>query len=202
MRDRRFTSKERRQEILEVALEIIFFQSFYHLTIKNIAQKIRLTEAAIYRHFNSKKEIIDCLVDLVFEKNKIEDQGGHPAILLGNIIQKRIQEFKNNPKITAITFQEEIFSAYPDIRDRFQKHWQSNEEIIKKIVLRGQREGIFHQDVDPNSFVLIYMGSIRMIVYKWKRDNFSDEIEIITANVIRGLLKILLNEEISDIFSS
>lgn len=200
MGDRRFTSKERRQEILEVALEIIFYQGFYHLTIKNIAQKIRLTEAAIYRHFNNKKEIIDCLVDLVFEKNQIEDQGGHPAILLGNIIHQRIQEFKNNPKITAITFQEEIFSAYPDIRDRFQKHWQSNEEIIKQIVLRGQREGIFHQDVDPNSFVLIYMGSIRMIVYKWKRDNFSDEIEIITANVIRGLLKILLNEEISDIF--
>lgn len=200
MGDRRLTSKERRQEILEAALEIIFFQGFYHLTIKNIAQKIRLTEAAIYRHFNNKKEIIDCLVDLVFEKNQIEDQGGHPAILLKNIIHQRIQEFKNNPKITAITFQEEIFSAYPDIRDRFQKHWQSNEEIIKKIVLRGQREGIFHQDVDPNSFVLIYLGSIRMIVYKWKRDNFSDEIEIMTANVIRGLLKILLNEEICDIF--
>lgn len=199
MGKRRLTSHQRREEILDIALEIIFNQGFYNLTIKNIAEKIKLTEAAIYRHFKSKKEIIECLVDLVFEKNQIDDPvGDHPvgdpAALLKEIMFKRIEQFKKEPRMTAITFQEEIFSEYPDIRDKFKQQWKTNEGILLKIIERGQKEGFFSPDVNPKSFVLIYMGSMRMILYQWKRDNFSEQIDKIVPCIIKNLFKILEKE--------
>lgn len=194
MGNRRLTSLQRRKEILDIALEIIFNQGFYNLTIKNIAEKIKLTEAAIYRHFKSKKEIIECLVDLVFKKNQIDDPVGDPAALLKEIMFKRIEQFKKEPRMTAITFQEEIFSEYPDIRDKFKQQWKTNEGILLKIIERGQKEGFFSPDVNPKSFVLIYMGSMRMILYQWKRDNFSEQIDKIAPFIIKDLFKILERE--------
>ena len=191
MGNRRLTSPQRRKEILDIALEIIFNQGFSNLTIKNIAEKIKLTEAAIYRHFKSKKEIIECLVDLVFKKNQIDDPVGDPAALLKEIMFKRIEQFKKEPRMTAITFQEEIFSEYPDIRDKFKQQWKTNEGILLKIIERGQKEGFFSPDVNPKSFVLIYMGSMRMILYQWKRDNFSEQIDKIAPFIIKDLFKIL-----------
>lgn len=194
MGNRRLTSLQRRKEILDIALEIIFNQGFSNLTIKNIAEKIKLTEAAIYRHFKSKKEIIECLVDLVFKKNQIDDPVGDPAALLKEIMFKRIEQFKKEPRMTAITFQEEIFSEYPDIRDKFKQQWKTNEGILLKIIERGQKEGFFSPDVNPKSFVLIYMGSMRMILYQWKRDNFSEQIDKIAPFIIKDLFKILEKE--------
>lgn len=194
MGNRRLTSLQRRKEILDIALEIIFNQGFYNLTIKNIAEKIKLTEAAIYRHFKSKKEIIECLVDLVFKKNQIDDPVGDPAALLKEIMFKRIEQFKKEPRMTAITFQEEIFSEYPDIRDKFKQQWKTNEGILLKIIEQGQKEGFFSPDVNPKSFVLIYMGSMRMILYQWKRDNFSEQIDMIAPFIIKDLFKILERE--------
>lgn len=49
---------DRQKKIIEVSIELIAEKSIQELTIKNIAQKIGLTEGAIYRHFQSKFDIL------------------------------------------------------------------------------------------------------------------------------------------------
>lgn len=191
MGNRRLTSNERRKEILDAALDIIFSEGFYNLTIRNIANKIDLTEAAIYRHFKSKKEIIDCLANLIFSKNKVDYEISDPFTLLKKIMSDRMEEFEKNPKLTSIIFQEEIFSEYPDIREKFNEHWKANEESLIKAIKRGQKTGLFRRDIDPQSFAIIYMGSIRMTVFKWKRDNFSYSIKELGLKIIHELFKVL-----------
>lgn len=191
MGNRRLTSNERRKEILDAALDIIFSEGFYNLTIRNIANKIDLTEAAIYRHFKSKKEIIDCLANLIFSENKVDYETHNPFTLLKKIMSDRMEEFEKNPKLTSIIFQEEIFSEYPDIREKFNEHWKANEESLIKAIKRGQKTGLFRRDIDPQSFAIIYMGSIRMTVFKWKRDNFSYSIKELGLKIINELFKVL-----------
>ena len=47
----------RQQEIIDAALALIAEQGIQNLTIKNIAAALKITEPAIYRHFDSKHEI-------------------------------------------------------------------------------------------------------------------------------------------------
>ena len=58
MSKNRLKSKERKKEILQVTLSIIYNEGFYNLTIRNIARKTDISEAAIYRHFKNKNIII------------------------------------------------------------------------------------------------------------------------------------------------
>ena len=53
----------RQQEIIDAALALIAEQGIQNLTIKNIAAALKITEPAIYRHFDSKFAILDALLD-------------------------------------------------------------------------------------------------------------------------------------------
>ena len=51
---------ERQKEIINASLEIIAENGIQSLTIKNLSKKIGLVESAIYRHYESKTQILDC----------------------------------------------------------------------------------------------------------------------------------------------
>ena len=49
---------DRQFEILEAAGKILSTSGVGSLTIKNLAQEMKFSESAIYRHFTSKEEIV------------------------------------------------------------------------------------------------------------------------------------------------
>ena len=67
---KRLSRSERRSEILNKSLEIISEKGFYNLTIRNIAAEINISEAAVYRHFKNKKEIVSMLAEEFFSYDK------------------------------------------------------------------------------------------------------------------------------------
>ena len=52
----------RQQEIVRTALELIAAGGIRNLTIRNLADRLGLTEPAIYRHFRNKSEIVRTLI--------------------------------------------------------------------------------------------------------------------------------------------
>ncbi len=175
MKKTRKSTSERREEVLNVAQKIIYEKGFYNLTVRNIAERIDISEAAIYRHFKNKKEIIDKLTDLVFssecefelnsKKNVIE--------IFNGFIDKQIERFEKNPYLAIISFQEDIFREYKDIKEKFIEHQKQREKEIKKLIIKGQKENIIKKEINPDVFTSVFMGSIRITVSKWKNSNFS-----------------------------
>lgn len=182
----------RREEILKASIEIIHNQGFYKLTIRNIAKKIFISEAAIYRHFQSKEEIISELCQRVFSKNEFwfEDVSKeNPKNLLSKILLGQIRGLKEEPFLSTILFHEEIFREYPNLKKYIRIHRKKNEITIQNIFIKGQEEGIFNAIIDPSIFATIYMGSIRMLVTKWRQDNFNFKIEEEAKKVLNQLMK-------------
>jgi TetR/AcrR family transcriptional regulator, fatty acid metabolism regulator protein len=197
MASKRLNSKKRREEILNIALKIIYEEGFYNLTIRNIAERTNISEAALYRHFKNKKEIIDNLANLIFQSERFqfaEINKVDPVKLLESIIFEQMKEFEKNPYITAITFQEEIFREYPDIREKFNKHRKEREVFFSNIITLNQNKGLISKNVDPEAFALLFMGGIRMSVLKWKSADFSFSLGNEAIKVIRELFRLLIKE--------
>lgn len=55
----------RKQQIIDAICSIILKDGSEYVTIRNISKEINLTEAAIYRHYTSKKEIFLDLIDFI-----------------------------------------------------------------------------------------------------------------------------------------
>ena len=56
---------ERQQEIIGNALDLINEKGIQGLTIKNLANRLGITEPAIYRHFENKIQILVAILDLL-----------------------------------------------------------------------------------------------------------------------------------------
>lgn len=197
MKKLRKSSSERQEEVLIVAQKIIYEKGFYNLTIRNIAEKIGISEAAIYRHFKNKKEIIDKLTDLVFSKEcEFEvDSNKNVLMIFESFIKKQINRFENNPYLAIISFQDDIFREYKDIKEKFINHQKQREKEIKRLILKGQKENIIKNEINPEVFASVFMGSIRITVSKWKNNDFSYSLEQKLNEIKEELLKYIKEVE-------
>jgi AcrR family transcriptional regulator len=59
----RFSAADRRQQILDVATELFAAQGFQGTTTRQIAERSRVTEALIFRHFPAKEELYWAVIE-------------------------------------------------------------------------------------------------------------------------------------------
>lgn len=190
----RLSSKERKKEILNVVLKIIHEDGYYNLTIRNISKNINISEAAIYRHFKNKKEIIEKLTDLIVNNpfwNEINVINEDLYSLLQEIMRKQFKFLQDNPYLTSIVFQEEIFREYSDIGNKIKDCKKEKEKMIIKIIKIGQQKNIFNDKVNPSKFALLYMGAIRMSIINWRESNFSYSLNNEAHEITEELFKLL-----------
>ena len=63
----RKSTAERKQEIVQAVLALISKLGIHGVTMGRIADKVGITEAALYRHFDSKLGIIGATIDAAFD---------------------------------------------------------------------------------------------------------------------------------------
>lgn len=62
-KEHRIPARDRRQQIMQVAMELFARQGFKGTTTRQIAQRARVNEAIIFRHFPSKEDLYWSIID-------------------------------------------------------------------------------------------------------------------------------------------
>jgi len=195
MKDKDFT--ERQIEIMEAATLRIDKFGIQELTIKNLASDLSLSEAALYRHFKSKNEILlGLLTYFILEMNErlaliIEDNEEQPSELLKNIFVSQLNTFVQKPAIVSVIFSEGIFQFNKELSDKVSTMMAVMQKNINALIIRGQNEGVFGKLLGADTITTIIMGSMRMVVLKWKLSGNKSNLVSDGKNVLNGLLKML-----------
>lgn len=188
------STQARQGQILNTALEIIHERGYRDLTVRNIADRIDISEPAIYRHFDNKEEIIRNLARMVFEGNHLvldREKYENPYELLREILHRQFEKLEENPYITAVLFQNEIFREYPEVERLFIEHRREKKDYLEEIVKKWQEKGYFSKDVDAEAFALLFMGGVRMSALKWRNEEFSYSLTEEADRIADELFKIL-----------
>ena len=163
----------RKGQILDAALRIVHEKGIHSLTLREIADGVDVSEAALFRHFKSKEDIVDSLASNVFDNNQFFPRGEGPWEALENMLVWQLENFQRNPLHTAILFQEDIFREFPSVKERFDLRRSSRSSLIRQLVREGQAAGAFSADADGEAFSLPFLGSLRMAVLEWRYAGFS-----------------------------
>ncbi len=188
------STEDRQEEILNTALKLMHEEGPKALTVRNIADRIDISEPAIYRHFDNKKEIVRKLAEMVFKENSPridQEQYENPYDLLRETLYSQCEKLEENPYFTAVLFQSEIFREYPEVERLFIEHRREKEETLEKIVREGQEEGYFPNEVDAETFALLFMGGVRMTALKWRDEGFSHSLTEKADRIVDGLFEML-----------
>lgn len=85
----------RDEEILEAAAELFLARGFHKVTLDEIGRQVGVTGPAIYRHFSSKEEILETLLDRTMDRLLLlvqcADESDEPASVLDGLVRAQVE---------------------------------------------------------------------------------------------------------------
>ena len=191
--------KERQLDIIEAAGTLLTRSGVGGLTIKNLAAELEFSEAALYRHFTSKEEIIISMLQyltsnmderLTAATEKITD----PTTKFRYLFKSQFSFFSQNPHFVVAVFSDGLMDASSRINEKTLQLMEVKGKHLMPILLEGQKTGVFTTELSAKDLLHISIGSFRLQMYKWKADNFEFNIEKRGNGIIDSLLKLLMKK--------
>ena len=173
---------ERQLEIIKASIDLIANKGIQEVTIKNLSKKIGIAESAIYRHFDSK---LDILLGILaqFRSNKmnaleqIQNSKVSEIEQLEMVFTERFEKFIADPPITAVIFSEEIFQNDNRLAEEVYAIMNFSQQMILRIVENGQINKTIRNDIPAEQLSLTVIGALRLLVAKWRLSGFAFNLE-------------------------
>ena len=172
---------ERQTEIIDISIGIIAEQGIQGLTIKNLSKKIGISEPAIYRHFESKTQILLTILNNFSEmasllNDLMTSNNDTAANKIDFMFSRIIDVFKDTPSYISVIFSEEIFKNEDVLKNKIVSILTKNEQTVEGILKKGQESGEVRTDIDYKNLALIVMGTLRFKVKQWDLNDYHGDI--------------------------
>lgn len=166
---------ERQKEIISASLELIAESGIQSLTIKNLSKKIGLVESAIYRHYESKTQILIALLDTIGEQTKYSNEKKVDSIF--EFIEEKLENhfltFQKNPALVSVVFAEDLFQNEPQLVEKTRLKLEKSLSALSELIQQGQQRREIRTDIDAGIISIMINGSLRMLVKQWKMSGYS-----------------------------
>ncbi|RXH55760.1 TetR/AcrR family transcriptional regulator [Granulicella sibirica] len=154
---------EKYQRILDAAVEVIAENGYFNSPVSAIAAKAGVADGTIYLYFKSKDEVLRTAIDAVFAKfyAMVEEEFKHrtgPREQLEFIAQVHLESHEN--RSVAILMQTEMRQSAKFIAEFSHRHLVKYISVVREVVRRGQKQGIFRSDVSDGLVAHCLFGAI------------------------------------------
>jgi AcrR family transcriptional regulator len=186
----------RQTEIVEAAIQLISERSIQGLTIKNLSARLGVTDAALYRHFGGKMEILTAILRMFkrqAENVRLGAEGHADAALdrIGKIYLAHVDAFVQRPPMADVVFSEEIFQNDSTLARTVHDMMQTNFDAMCQLIARGQKQGDIRRDIPAADLAVIVVGALRMMVTQWRLERFATDLRARGVSIWKGLRRML-----------
>lgn len=192
------TRSKRQQQIINESIKLIHTKGIQGLTTKNLAKAIDVTEAAIYRHFKSKDDILATILDdfrksfYTYSQTVLSSENTAKE-KLRQVLSQLTLVFYENPYIVSVIFSDEIFKNKEQLYNKIIQIITQNNKCFVSIVEEGQAKNEIRNDVTSAEIAVIIMGSFRMIVKNWQLKKQIYSLKVRSDEFIESLFKLLFH---------
>ena len=165
-------AKSRKEQIALTAIDIISEGGTQNLSMLKIAERIGVTDAALYKHFKSKNEMLLYMVDLIEEmlidrmqehSKKFED----PLERLKNILSFQFNFIEENKGIPRILFSEALQFKEKNLTSKISNILNQYLKLIKRTISDAKKIGSIKSSIDSDTLAILFMGMIQSTVILW-----------------------------------
>jgi len=191
-----FKISKRQYEIIDCAGKILSNKGISGLTTKNLAAAMQFSESALYRHFKSKGKIIESMLEYMAHDmdrrlgNAINSQQT-PKQQFINIFTSQFEFFAKNSHFVVAAFSDGLMEESNEINLAIKKIMAVKYKHLMPIITAGQQQGLFTDQVDVKQLIHIVMGTFRLLMFKWRIDDFEFNIKKEGDKHIQALLNLM-----------
>jgi TetR/AcrR family transcriptional regulator, cholesterol catabolism regulator len=157
----------RYEEILRVAADLFYKRGYSATTLQDIAGAAGLNKASLYHYINAKEDLLYSIVEMVHGRmadwRDRAGPDGEPDMQIATIIASHLRG------ATAQTREVRMFYAeYRHLpRTRFEpviRERDLYEHAVRDVVKRGQQQGLFSADLDPDIAGVTFLALLNSLV--------------------------------------
>jgi AcrR family transcriptional regulator len=178
---KRQTTSLRRKQIIDALRKLIIECGSENVTVRRIAKEIGVSQGAIYRHFKSKREILDFLVDYIEESliGDIEKNDPRAKTLetLENILKNHISAVEQKKGVSFLVVAEIISLGDKRLNRKIYDVLNNYISHIKDIIIGGIQSEEIKADIDPGMTATTFFGVIQGLVSLWALSNYTFTLE-------------------------
>ncbi|MFY0594748.1 TetR/AcrR family transcriptional regulator [Roseivirga sp.] len=166
-----------KEKIAVRASELMLQFGIRTVTMDDISKDLGISKKTIYQYFKDKKELVNTITSLHLnlEKERFEGSANesvdsvHELIIVSQCLRDSMKDMK-------MSLMNELQKFYPE-------SWQMYEDFkkgvmldsITKVIIRGQKEGLFRAEVDPHLVAVMRIEQVQSFIMRnlFPKDQYS-----------------------------
>jgi AcrR family transcriptional regulator len=172
----------RKQQIIDAARNLIIRKGSEHVTIREMAKAIGLTEGALYRHFKSKSDMLSFLVNdieetLLSDVDAVRHNNKPPLQTLENILKKHLSEVEQKRGMSFQVIAEIISLGDKKLNKKVLNTMCKYIQCIEELIDEGKQRGEIRENISSSSAAVLFFSAIQGLVNIWALGNYSLNIQ-------------------------
>lgn len=170
---RRKSAADRKAEIVDTVIDLAADIGPDRVTTQHLADRVGVTQPAIFRHFATKSEIWDAVSDklaqLVTHSAKNGPQDGTEETIPKHVA-RYLELVTRFPALPAILHSQELHADNDKLRRRFRDLSHARRDWITTLVQDGQSSGIHREDLSAPAVANLILSSVQGLTMHWALD--------------------------------
>ena len=173
--NRRLDHATRQHQIAAAARDIITGGGLASLTVNELAARVGVTEAALYKHVRNKDEILLLLVSEIRESlfNAISEAtitDRRSLEKLEHMLRLHLSYAETRRGVSFVIISESLRFGVPEVRLAARKLVDEYVSLVARILEEGQAGGEVDRSIDSEAAAVMFFGMIEASVTRWLFD--------------------------------
>jgi AcrR family transcriptional regulator len=160
-----------RQRIIDAALEVFADLHFHEATIRKVAQRAGISQAAVYKHFESKEHILSCAAGERLHM-MLQEAQNHLLGVQGTLNKLRkmtwfyLSMYEQDWRVPWLLYIGVPLRVWYESTQTNQEGRQTS-RLFQKILHEGQEAGDVRKDLNVEIAINMYFGTLANITTGW-----------------------------------
>jgi AcrR family transcriptional regulator len=162
----------RREQIAQAALSLIASKGVNGLNMAALARRVGLGASSLYRHFESKDQVLDAVLELLRERllgnlRIAGQETANPLERLRCLLALHMHLILEYQALPRLFFSGDLYAGHPERKARLYGIVKTYLGEVAEIVRQGQKEASIRHDLDPDALSVVFLGLIQPTAILW-----------------------------------
>ncbi len=188
-----FDAKQRKEYIVLQAVTLISEKGINHVSTKEIAKRLNISEGLIFKLFPRKSDIILAVLEhlSIYDKDMYitaldKNENAYDAICF--YINSFMIYYENYPEITAVNMAYDSLRGDPILEQKASSIFQNRIYYLSQLLDKARAESETWGTLPSEDFAIMILSTIRGMCLKWRLENYGF---LLRERTMAAILRIL-----------